>query len=668
MDLSLLFLLAAAAIAVAAFGPDRAALAAENEIVFPPNSGVFNVVTDGGVDNTGRTDVTDKLQQIINDGTRATQRRLQIIYFPNGTYRVSGMLAMKIDKSRTETSHSHGPWLIGQSRDGVIIRLADGTWRKPASDLTGTDERGRPPHEIEKQVVLSAGDCTNTTFNKIIRNFTINIGRDNPGAIGVQYNTSNTGTMSDVAIVSEDGQGVAGLALAGVENGPGQIRNITIRGFDIGLYGVSGYVIASSDITIEGARRFGVINHGIIAGEDFTIDMAGKGPAIVAGSRGAVALIGAKITGRGGPAAIQSDGGMLYLRDIETSGYDAAMTGQGTTIAEFAAGPPVGLFHNTGQALRLPIKKAPAVPYELDFSKWANPMDYGAVGDDKADDTEAVQNALSDPGKTHVVFPYGKVFRIRGPLTLGPDVVRVVGTQGLMRYDVDDDAKLIIGDGNAPTVVIEGFTTCPPIHVRTDRTVILDSVRSKADQPQMPKPPPGQPKIMPPLKYCTVGFYLEGGGDVFIDNTGTTFVVNNPAQRVWLRHYNSELGQESHNQVVPVEVKAGRVWMLGWKSENLVQRVRVHPGAAMELTGFNNYEVGVKREKDGNWPIFEIIDGQFSCNLLTQRGSKLNKNLVWETRHGEKRVLTYEDGPEGRHCSLYTGYEPAAAESLREGR
>jgi len=53
------------------------------EIVYQPDAVVFNVVSGSGV---------------------------------KGTYLVSGQLRMKLDRSRSPSSHSHGSWLVRQSR------------------------------------------------------------------------------------------------------------------------------------------------------------------------------------------------------------------------------------------------------------------------------------------------------------------------------------------------------------------------------------------------------------------------------------------------------------------------------------------------------------------------------------------------------------------------
>lgn len=622
---------------------------AADPIVYPPGSGVFDVVRDGAVDNTGKTDVTTALQRIFDENPR----RLRVIYFPRGTYLVSGQLRMKLDRSRKDTSHSHGPWLIGESRTATILRLKDATWTRARYGAT-PDAKGALEKRIDEQCVLSCGDSTNTTFNKIIRNLTINTGCDNAGAIGVMYNTSNSGCLSDVDIVSEDRKGRIGLALAGVENGPGQIRAIRISGFGLGIYGVSDYVIACSDITIDGATEAGILNRGIIAGEDIAVCMRGQGPALHNLKGGVLSLLGGKLRGEGGDVAVINRGD-LFLRDLETSGFASAIAGaSGTALSEYRTGEAVGLFHEPKGSMRLPIRKQPAVPYEPDFSRWTNPMDHGAKGDGQADDTEAVQQALSTPGKTHVMFPFGKVFRVRRPLVVGSDVVRVVGTQGRIKAEMKEEATFNIGDGRSPVFILETMVV-PPIRIRTDRTVIIESSSGGYSIPL------GLSKIERG-KYKTTAMRLEGVGDVFMSNVADSFVIDNPRQRVWIRHYNSELGEsvpgpEGRSPMVPVDVRAGMLWILGWKSENLTQRIRINEQGRMELTCFNNYSVS-RNKKDGDWPIAEVIDGQFCLNQLVQRGREPNANIVWETRCGRTRKLTIEENPGGRNLPLYTGFDP----------
>jgi hypothetical protein len=174
--------------------------------------------------------------------------------------------------------------------------------------------------------------------------------------------------------------------------------------------------------------------------------------------------------------------------------------------------------------------------------------------------------------------------------------------------------------------------------VKTDRTVVLNSVAWYT----LPR---------------TRSWHFEGGGDVFINDTPAAMEIDNPKCRIWIRHYNNENGQETPVAWAPIHLKAGTVWMLGWKSENLRRRVIIEKGGVFEMIGYQNYDVGRIR-KDGDWPIFDVRGGQFSLAILRQSGSRLNRNLVWETRNGKTRKFTI--GVNGdKNCALYSGYDPA---------
>jgi hypothetical protein len=613
------------------------------EIVYPSGAGITNVVTDAGVDNTGKVDATAKLQELIKE-TSGSGRR--VLYFPKGTYLVSDSLCMKIDRRRTDASHSHGPRLIGESRSETVIRLKDGTWPQAIYKLPMEDD-GKPVKQIDKQVVLNTGDCTNTTFNKYIRNLTVNTGKNNGGAIGIQYNTSNIGALSEVDIVSEDGRGVAGLALAGVENGPGQIRDVTIRGFDVGVYSVSAYSMACSDITIEGALKAGLLNFGKTPGDNWTIKMAADAPAIV--NRGVLSLLGVRMSGPGSKKPAVIGGAMTYLRGAQASGFARVIeAAEGTELKEYYTGKPGGLFHDAKAALALPVKRQPSVPYEKDFTKWASPNDYGAKGDGKTDDSDALEKALNEPGKTHIMVS-GR-HKITRPVKVGPDVVRIVGAgRGSLVMDWkkigETHESLVIGDGKSPVLIVDDLNVTG-LQVQTDRTVVLNSCDTFAQG-------------------TVTTWFLNGGGEVFISNTDARFAVNNPRARVWVRHYNAESNQDSTVPWANVMVKAGQVWVLGWKSESLKRRMIVEKGGAAEVIGFSNYCVA-SGNRDGDWPIFDVIDGQFGLVALTQAGSQHNKNIVWETRDGVKKVFDVPANGGNKNCVLYTGYDPAKVPGLRQ--
>lgn len=634
-----------------------------NDIVFPPNAEIVDVVRDYNVDNTGKTDVYPQLQKILDE----TSGKFRVIYFPKGTYLVGGSLNMRIARERGPLKEgNHGPVMIGESREETIIKLKDGIWTKPDRQLPPPEGIAggemKPYRQIDTQVVIHTGDSTNTTFGKVIRNFTVNTGKNNPAAIGVMFCTSNYGQMMDINIVSEDGKGMCGLALAGAESGPGQVSDVFIKGFETGIYSATAYSFAISHVTMEDIGNVAIYNLGKSACENFNIKMGPThGPAIY--NRGLLTMIGLNLSGESSqPAVVNKDKGIIYLRDVKTEGFAGAIESGQNAVAEFAGGAPtIGLFKDQKRSLKLPIKIAPKVPFEKDMAKWANPKDYGAKGDGKTDDTEAVQKALNDPTKTHVIFPRSywekgqpvNQFKVTKTLTVPPHIERIIGTGGAIRTD-SYAVKLKVANGTNP-LAIEMMRDLPTLEYESNRTLIVNCSRFGNK---------GEDNID---KHRIV---LKGTGDVFMNDVPMPMLVDNPQQNVWLRHYNNESGPTKARNLkdaaewerlrdakaYELHVKAGTAWVLGWKSENLRQRAIVDKGGKLEVICFDNFSWTPKgRKKDGDWPMFLVNNGDFALCGLMQHGNESNQNIVWETRDGETKKLTKESNG-GLNVSLFTGF------------
>jgi len=74
-------------------------------------------------------------------------------------------------------------------------------------------------------------------FGNYLHDFTVEIGEGNAGAMGVQYQTSNYGSLRNVTIKSLDPARICqrGLDLAFEFPGPMLVQNLTVDGFDIGV-------------------------------------------------------------------------------------------------------------------------------------------------------------------------------------------------------------------------------------------------------------------------------------------------------------------------------------------------------------------------------------------------------------------------------------------------
>ena len=92
-------------------------LAAER-CVFPEDPSVLDVQRDFGAKGDGLADDTAALQAgLAASSNRGQEGGTKILFLPNGTYRVTSNLVVN---ARV------GPWVYGESREGVVIRLADG--------------------------------------------------------------------------------------------------------------------------------------------------------------------------------------------------------------------------------------------------------------------------------------------------------------------------------------------------------------------------------------------------------------------------------------------------------------------------------------------------------------------------------------------------------------
>lgn len=157
-----------------------------------PCTGVIDVTKPPyNADNTGQTDVSDILTRALLENKNSGWGN-RIVYLPNGTCLVAKTV------KQTEGGGNVGPCLQGQSRKGTIIRLKDGTW---------------PTDDGKRRWILKTGDGVAQNFNRILRNLTISIGKNNDGACGLFFYGNNQASMSDVDVISEDGKGQVGLDL-----------------------------------------------------------------------------------------------------------------------------------------------------------------------------------------------------------------------------------------------------------------------------------------------------------------------------------------------------------------------------------------------------------------------------------------------------------------------
>ena len=483
------------------------------DYVFPAAAKVVDVTQSPyNADRTGKADVSAILTKAANDNINIPSWCPGVLYFPNGTYLLTNTFSWRL----TAHGNGNGPHLIGQSRKGVVIKLAKGTWP------LGTEAKG----------VIQTGAGDENNFNKGICNLTVLVDSNNAGAIGIIYVSNNSGLISDVDVISADGKGMYGIQSAGGVsgvggNGPFIIRRTYIQGFDYGMTACGTQGEMMSQIRLSGQSKRGIW---VRCGDLIIDSLTSNDTCSAIDAQGPVVLThGLLLNGSAINYAIRNWVFSSYFSDIVTTGYKGAITSAGTnptpktgSFAEYTPVAPVSLFSTQKTSMHLPAKYPPEVAWETDFTKWAFIADYKTNG---RTDAQAIQAAIDDPTKTTLCLAGKTVYQLDQPIHVRGNIRRILGTGADGRVISSASSQFIIDDGSAPVVLLQrlGFPNPPAnaavqIIKNTSRTLVLETITDGYDM------------------------RILGGGDTYItDVCGGTYVIDNPQARVymwqWERNY-----------------------------------------------------------------------------------------------------------------------------------
>ncbi len=536
----------------------------------------FGAKGDGQTDDTAALIraydfVADKIRQYgIHDGNGSF-----LIYLPRGTYLVSDTIIHSGPFVDYTSSHPGYEGLasvrfIGESRDATIIRLKD---RCP----------GFESGSAKAVIRYAKTDFNNAETKNTFRNLTIDTGRGNPGAVGLDFNGANGVSISNTVIRSEDGTGFIGIQLR-VPPTQGYHHDLTVIGFD---YGISSDPYHAQQntfeyVTLRGQRKAGFrdLQSGVSIRK---LRSENAVPAISQELPGShVVLIDSELTaGVAGEPAIRSAQGQLFVRNVAVSGYDRGVEKDGHTavggdrvIGEYLSGPVFAhSTQKTKRSLTLPIKDVPLVAWPTDGAQWANVDDFGAVGDGRTDDSAAVQRAMNS-GKAAVCFPR-QAYRLGKPVSIPAGVQRV---NGLFTHIFGNGALFVV-DADAPTpLVIEGLEARGGVvceHLKP-RTVILQHIATST--------------LYRNRNTERTTLFVNCGNGL----GKTNLIVN---EDVWCRFINTEDKRVPNFPVGP----GGQLWVLGYKVESTYESFLVHEGGTLEVLGgvANQTPFGNKGESSG---------------------------------------------------------------------
>lgn len=591
------------------------------EIVFPRDPhAVIDAKRDLGARGDGRHDDTEALQRGI-DLSCGIGGHTRVLYLPRGVYRITRPLVVHAPI---------GPWIYGQWRDGVTLRLDNGAG---AEAVLRTHPRATEPRSAD-------------WFMRTICNLTVDVG-DNPETDGIRFFSNNTGLLKWVRV---RGRGKVGINSFMQMNGPNLIQDVVVEGFETGILSQWMWGQTLSRVVIRDCRRTGLeVRANAVAAEDLIIENT---PTPVVNDipndwywwGGVLAIEGGRIEGRGGEAAIVNSS-VLYVRRLRTRGYRVAI--QSSTPSGHASSAEVEeyLSHEVKRlfdqarltTLRLPVKREP-VFWERDVSRWVCANDFGAVPGDNQDDTEAIQRAIdaaAREGKT-VVYLRGiggtdpNWYTLHGEVRLHGSVRHLIGL-GFGRIIAGEGGRFVVDERSAPVVKMENlqaFGGRPPEAENRSRSRVLV------------------------LESCDLKAVGNGRGDLFLTNCASHVELRQRGQSLWAR----QLNPEGTDDIGLVRNRGGNLWVLGMKCEGAGVRVRTERGGKTEILGTFVYGPGVPRSDTR--PLFDV-DHAAMC-LMGVREIAFGETYtvkVRERRRGEEREFRLAPGEHGWiGWALYSGW------------
>lgn len=592
-----------------------ASASAAGEGGFPADAGLRNVQTEFGAKGDGVTDDTTAIQKAFDT---CQQNHMEIVFFPKGTYLV------------TKPVHFRG-WMFvqGESRDGTIIKLKDycpgyADAKKPNYLFATTD-----PIEPEKRP-----GSDNMAFSNHILDLTLDTGIGNPAAIGVQFISNNGGGLERVTIRSGGPQGLIGLDLRTPWNGPCLFKTVRIEGFETGIDTRNQtYFSTFEDIHLEGQKTVGWSNsdHPLAVRKLTSINAV---PAIRnSGDEGHFVLIDSKLPGGAKDlAAIENDKGGLFVRNVRTTGYAAAIRHKGKVmdgadVTEYVSGNAVVQHQSQVRTLDLPIEETPDLPWEP-HADWVSVLAYkpktisfwaGDHNETGYDASDAFQKAI-DSGKSTVYFPHGN-YILQAPVVIRGKVrvIQGCGSYVIANRTVFKDktsAVLTLGKTDSPIVFLDRISL--PQHGAEAGDYYM-SHEGKADL------------VVLHSRWLS---YRNGPscGKLFVaDMCGSPWLFEHP-QKVFAQSVNCE-----SQKGIKIDNRAADLWLLGYKAEGTATEIRTGKSARTELLGGLLYPAGGDIEKN---PSFINEGGRIS---LVHAMFWANRQYIQDTWNGETKKHRTED-------------------------
>jgi hypothetical protein len=577
------------------------------ETLLPRDCGYIDLKECFGARGDGKSDDTPALREAFRVLSNQPSLDHNTLYIPPGTYLVGETL-----------QHGRSLSVIGAGSAKTVIKLRD---KCNGFSRTG-DVRAVWLVDSSQAPAVGAGDAVDRAAEIEISHLTIDTGKGNVGAKGIDVHSGLLRRIEDVQIRSGDSAGLVGLELAAKAEGAALIKNTQIKGFEYGIV-ASGAdsTMTFEQIGLDGQRISGIKQTGGVVSIR-QLASANAVPALLStGASSMATLLDSSLKGGNKDfAAIQSEGALCVLH-VETAGYKSAIRKRalvdsktmewkesaipGPKVDEFVGDHVVSGHGAPNTALKLHIENTPDVPWGDIHKDWVSVLKFA---DKKADTdwTPAIQAAIDSGAKT-IYFP-PDIYEMHGSVHVHGKIERLIGLRSHLARSgglSSEESVVIFDDPGAKRVVaIEGLE--------------IDGLRNTSPATLV-------------LKSAWPGHYenAEKCGKLFMESVEGADFMFGQAQSVWARQWNTEKhGIFGHG---------ANMWCLGMSAGGESGVLFTEGGASAEIFGALIRPVDNMSE---NRPFFGSTNSRLSVSYGTVATDPPHALQIVDTQGDEARRIT----------------------------
>jgi hypothetical protein len=552
-----------------------------------------------------------------------------VIYVPNGTYLVSDTIVYsgeprwyslredKLDKAINSPKPGIAEAVVwiriqGEDKSKTVIKLKD--------NAKGFEKSTAKP-------VISFGK---TRFNNLparnkISDLTIDVGNNNPGAVGLLFAGANNSFISDLDIKSTDLKGNSGILLP-IPPTMGWHNNITIVGFDYGIRLATYHASHNSfeDIRLVNQNIAGIYQEtGSVSFKDLFIKSNKSMAVIQENSKSLMTLSDSEfVCGNDCRVGVNSLGGQMLIRDTKILGYDQPINSISdkknvshiVSLIKRESGKSIEI---DDALLHLVAKRPPVIFRSKNDSDWASPDDYTQEGKN-SNSNNSLQLALNS-GKPIVYLPKSE-YIIDSSVYVPCGVKRISGLYSTIKTSkqFSGNSALVVNEECAEPITIEELDYIGKgafIKHHSNRAIYLRSVTTR--------------------NRLYENNNTEKRKELFLSNVSgwgkSKYSCIN--EDVWARFVDTE-------SPGPFDFYLDNcnLWVFGFKTEKLNTNFVLRNESSLKVLGgvVNQFDSSRKSGTITDLPLIDSMNSEFSVSLVSTGPNKKS--------HGFKIFASVRDG------------------------